>query len=204
VQEAIDLLSGPDVAIDEKHGPMLYAMFLRDLLRGPMAQVDLPISAIPQRRKHRKHRAKNEHANGTSMDASYFNHSSPFSESSPSGTSMSPPATSPSQELPMFTVEEASPSGHTPTEVATGHQMNYAAQYGAQTSHSGVPPTSPEMMQQQQQQSQQYWTTPELAPAPFPFDSEMMQSIDSSFSGITLPGMYFISLLSQKMVRPFF
>ncbi|KAH9949980.1 hypothetical protein B0H21DRAFT_832802 [Amylocystis lapponica] len=40
VQRVIDLLGSPEVAIDERHGPMLYARFLQGLLASPMARLD--------------------------------------------------------------------------------------------------------------------------------------------------------------------
>jgi len=40
VQKAIDLLGSPEVAIDNRHGPKLYARFLEGLLALPMAKLD--------------------------------------------------------------------------------------------------------------------------------------------------------------------
>ncbi|OSX58940.1 hypothetical protein POSPLADRAFT_1049102 [Postia placenta MAD-698-R-SB12] len=39
VQRVIDLLSSPEVAIDDRHGPKLYSRFLQGLLATPMARV---------------------------------------------------------------------------------------------------------------------------------------------------------------------
>ncbi|KAJ7475781.1 hypothetical protein FB451DRAFT_1366476 [Mycena latifolia] len=39
VKNVIDLLASPDVSIDEKHGPNLYARFLKNLLAAPLAKV---------------------------------------------------------------------------------------------------------------------------------------------------------------------
>ncbi|KAG5354121.1 hypothetical protein C0989_007482 [Termitomyces sp. Mn162] len=40
VQKVIDLLGSAEVSIDDRHGPGLYARFLKGLLAAPMAQVD--------------------------------------------------------------------------------------------------------------------------------------------------------------------
>jgi hypothetical protein len=45
VQESVNLLQSPDVAIDEKHGPRLYAKFLRRLLNSPLAALEPPSPA---------------------------------------------------------------------------------------------------------------------------------------------------------------
>ncbi|KAJ6619677.1 hypothetical protein B0H10DRAFT_1946520 [Mycena sp. CBHHK59/15] len=40
VKNVIDLLGSPDVSIDDKHGPNLYARFLKGLLAAPLAKVE--------------------------------------------------------------------------------------------------------------------------------------------------------------------
>jgi hypothetical protein len=45
VQEAVNLLQSPEVAIDERHGPRLYAKFLRRLLNSPLAALEPPSPA---------------------------------------------------------------------------------------------------------------------------------------------------------------
>lgn len=40
VQKVIDLLSAPDIAVDDRHGPKLYAKFLKNLLAKPLARID--------------------------------------------------------------------------------------------------------------------------------------------------------------------
>ncbi|KAG6843413.1 hypothetical protein H0H93_001113, partial [Arthromyces matolae] len=49
VQKVVDLLSSPEIAIDDRNGPGLYAKFIKSLLAAPMAQVD-PTSPPPPRR----------------------------------------------------------------------------------------------------------------------------------------------------------
>ncbi|KAG6831799.1 hypothetical protein H0H92_007476 [Tricholoma furcatifolium] len=49
VQKVVDLLSSPEIAIDDRQGPGLYARFLKGLLAAPMAQVD-PTSPPPLRK----------------------------------------------------------------------------------------------------------------------------------------------------------
>ena len=40
VEDVAELLGGPDIAIDERHGPMMYSRFLKGLLEMPQADVD--------------------------------------------------------------------------------------------------------------------------------------------------------------------
>lgn len=69
VQRVIDLLSSPEVAIDDRHGPKLYARFLQGLLATPMARVDQsPASVRSPRRvpsKHSSARSSPSQAPGT-------------------------------------------------------------------------------------------------------------------------------------------
>ncbi|KAG6888923.1 hypothetical protein C0995_004936 [Termitomyces sp. Mi166 len=52
VQKVVDLFGSPEISIDDRHGPGLYARFLKGLLAAPMAQVD-PTSPPPPLRKTR-------------------------------------------------------------------------------------------------------------------------------------------------------
>jgi hypothetical protein len=59
VQRVIDLLSSPDIAIDNSHGPKLYAKFLKGLLASPMTRLDSQSpaaspSALPRSRSNRR------------------------------------------------------------------------------------------------------------------------------------------------------
>ncbi|KAG6857220.1 hypothetical protein H0H87_007639 [Tephrocybe sp. NHM501043] len=50
VQKVVDLLSSPEIAIDDRHGPGLYSRFLKGLLAAPMAQVDPTSPSAPARK----------------------------------------------------------------------------------------------------------------------------------------------------------
>ncbi|KAJ7773192.1 hypothetical protein B0H16DRAFT_1880641 [Mycena metata] len=49
VKQVIDLLASPDVSVDDKHGPNLYARFLKGLLAAPLAKGDAKPSRKPTR-----------------------------------------------------------------------------------------------------------------------------------------------------------
>jgi hypothetical protein len=82
VQQAVDMLSS--IAVDNSHGPRLYAKFLKGLLASPMARLDFQspatsISSLPRNRAGRKVRSS-------------ANPGSPGPNVSPRGrSSMSPP-----------------------------------------------------------------------------------------------------------------
>ncbi|KAJ7127063.1 hypothetical protein C8R44DRAFT_593328, partial [Mycena epipterygia] len=79
VKNAIDLLGSPDVSMDEKHGPNLYARFLKGLLAAPLAKAD----PSRQRRPVRSN-------SGQAMDGD----STPSNHTSPETShSLSPPPT---------------------------------------------------------------------------------------------------------------
>jgi len=59
VQRVIDLLSSPDIAIDNSHGPKLYAKFLKGLLASPMTRLESQSpaaspTALPRSRSNRR------------------------------------------------------------------------------------------------------------------------------------------------------
>lgn len=84
VQKVIDLLSSPEIAIDDRHGPKLYSKFLKGLLAAPMAKVD----ATPPTRKVRQPRSFSGHTPEPASETSYPFYSHP----SPAGSaSLSPP-----------------------------------------------------------------------------------------------------------------
>ncbi|KAF8656844.1 hypothetical protein AX16_002392 [Volvariella volvacea WC 439] len=47
VQQVVDLLASPEIAIDDRHGPKLYSRFLSGLLAAPMAKIEPTTPAIP-------------------------------------------------------------------------------------------------------------------------------------------------------------
>ncbi|KAF5367470.1 hypothetical protein D9758_003782 [Tetrapyrgos nigripes] len=95
VQSVIDLFSSPDIALDNRHGPKLYARFLKGLLASPM------VTGVPRRKTHHplsssmsssssgRQSGPHNHLNGLSAD-----HPSPASSHS-----LSPP---PSHEAMSF------------------------------------------------------------------------------------------------------
>ncbi|KAH9929980.1 uncharacterized protein B0H18DRAFT_1117054 [Fomitopsis serialis] len=91
VHRVIDLLGSPEVAIDDRHGPKLYARFLQGLLNTPMARIDHSPSSL----KRDSRRSKT-----TSIA------SSPSHASTSARQSLSP--------APDSTSTQSSPKPHTP------------------------------------------------------------------------------------------
>jgi hypothetical protein len=86
VKQVIDLLASPDVSIDDKHGPNLYARFLKGLLGTPQAKAE------PKRRPVRSN--SGQHADGDSA---------PSNPTSPDTShSFSPPPTSAALSFDQF------------------------------------------------------------------------------------------------------
>ena len=89
VQRVIDLLSSPDIAIDNSHGPKLYAKFLKGLLASPMTRLEsqspaTSTSGLPRSRSNRKPKLM---TSPSSSDAAILS-SSP---TAPIRSSLSPP-----------------------------------------------------------------------------------------------------------------
>jgi hypothetical protein len=84
VQKVIDLLSSPEIAIDDRHGPKLYSKFLKGLLAAPMARVD----STPSARKARRPKSSSGQTPEPTSEANYgvYNHPSPAGSAS-----LSPP-----------------------------------------------------------------------------------------------------------------
>ncbi|KAJ7686068.1 hypothetical protein B0H17DRAFT_722358 [Mycena rosella] len=64
VENVINLLASTDVSIDDKHGPNLYARFLKSLLAAPLAKVD----DSRQRRRRRSNSGDSTASSHTSLD----------------------------------------------------------------------------------------------------------------------------------------
>ncbi|KAF9453407.1 hypothetical protein P691DRAFT_694680 [Macrolepiota fuliginosa MF-IS2] len=92
VQSVVELLSSKEVAIDERHGPGLYARFLRNLLQAPILRQD-PLA--------RRNRSIPKSAGATPELSDHASLAPISSHPSParSGGSLSPP---PSQEMTSF------------------------------------------------------------------------------------------------------
>ncbi|KIK63161.1 hypothetical protein GYMLUDRAFT_41485 [Collybiopsis luxurians FD-317 M1] len=108
VQSVIDFFSSPDIAIDARHGPKLYARFLKGLLASPMvAEPYSPSHGKPPRRRSNRIKSGSNHSNDASEFASNGLNSA-FEQPSPATTtlSLSPP---PSQGAMSF--DQFAPSG---------------------------------------------------------------------------------------------
>ncbi|KXN91714.1 Protein priB [Leucoagaricus sp. SymC.cos] len=91
VQKVVELLSSKDIAIDERHGPGLYARFLRNLLQSPILRQD----SLPRRSRITKSAGATPELSDHASLAPMSNQPSPAR----SGGSLSPP---PSQEMISF------------------------------------------------------------------------------------------------------
>lgn len=91
VQKVVGLLGSKEVAIDERHGPGLYARFLRNLLQSPILRQD----SFPRRSRIPKSAGTTPELSDHAALAPISNYPSPAR----SGGSLSPP---PSQEMTSF------------------------------------------------------------------------------------------------------
>lgn len=157
----IDLLGSPEVAIDDRHGPKLYARFLQCLLSTPMARIDPSPSSL------RRDPAAPRRSKTTSSTAS-----SPSHPSTPTRQSLSP--------APASASTQSSPKPYTPSPTSR-----------PTTSNSPSPRALPSQVAQTATSSHvaaSSFTAP-IAPPLF-FDSEMIQSMQSVdvFPDVVLPG----------------
>lgn len=160
IEKVADLLGSPEVAIDDRHGPKLYSRFLKGLLATPIASVDAfsptgvtSTKSLPQRRSTRKQKS----GSGLTPDSERS-----FELSPTNGTNLtspiSPSALSPPPEA-AFDVF-APMTGYYPPVTS---QTQYASR--ASASPSVGDPTS--------------MNTSDWFPTPLPFDSELVQSMQS-------------------------
>lgn len=114
VQRVIDLLGSPEVAIDDRHGPKLYARFLQGLLATPMARIDHSPSSLKRDGRRSK----------TTSTASSPSHASTSARQSLSPT-------------PGSTSTQSSPKPHTPppTLLPTTFNSTVTATSASQMSH---------------------------------------------------------------------
>ncbi|KAF8071700.1 hypothetical protein FPV67DRAFT_1482356 [Lyophyllum atratum] len=94
VQRVVDLLGSEEIAIDDRHGPKLYAKFLKGLLAAPMARVD----PAPPSNGLRKGRTSSNNSQTTESPADIHAPSS-FDRASRGSSSLSP---APRQEALSF------------------------------------------------------------------------------------------------------
>ena len=59
VQKTVDHLGSPDIAVDNRHGPKLYARFLEGLLAAPIAKSDGPSDSISRKKFARRPKSAN-------------------------------------------------------------------------------------------------------------------------------------------------
>lgn len=100
IQQVVEVLGSPEVAVDDGHYPKLYSRFLKGLLDTPMADVDRPVPVIKREispiQEHRALQvAKAKSVSPTSTRQELYRSSSPSREtcSTPSSTraSQTPP-----------------------------------------------------------------------------------------------------------------
>lgn len=207
VQEAVDLLGSPEVAIDERHAPMLYSRFLAGLLANMAA--DAPSgagsgsSALISKRPSTKARGK---ARTT------------VTTSAPQGTGITPSTSS----SPNLTVGSASslnsgyPSslGSIPSTTTSLTTSPGSSRYSDSPSPSSQSPSQTMQNAAHQQQFYSYQTTPptsmlfegnqnpgveggisssELFQTPMPIDAEMLESFQCVTNrGWPVPGFHWM------------
>jgi len=153
VQSVIDFFSNPEIAIDNRHGPKLYARFLKGLLASPMvAEPNSPGYTRPSRRKTNRSKSSSTQSGEFSELPNSGVHS--FDHASPASTahSLSPP---PSQAAMSF--DQFAPSGGAIDPFASGdhyplHGSSYDMDY-----ISGPLPDDDELMRMQSMTDPTMW-----------------------------------------------
>ncbi|THH07455.1 hypothetical protein EW145_g3361 [Phellinidium pouzarii] len=200
VRGIIDLLSSPEVVVDDKHSPKLWARFLDGLLATPMAKVELSPNvlkggnALPRRstrrltqRPHGANEKRSENSQVSpsqgaissamhSPNSSFTNvdslNSSPLNINRTLSSSLSAPLVTASEGNYSTTYEEASA---TVFDGGLGQQGSFQVD------------ANPMMSQQQEQPGMDMYSmpnalqmnVPELFRPPLPFDNDLLQSIGS-------------------------
>ncbi|KAJ3971250.1 hypothetical protein EV361DRAFT_912156 [Lentinula raphanica] len=102
VQSVIDFFSLPEIAIDNRHGPKLYARFLKSLLASPM--VAEPNSPGYNKHRRRSNRNKSLTPNAESPDfaSNGFNHTSENASPATTTHSLSPPPNTAAMSFDQF------------------------------------------------------------------------------------------------------
>lgn len=156
----IDLLGSPEVAIDDRHGPKLYARFLQCLLSTPMARIDHSPSSL------RRDPAAPRRSKTTSSTASSPSHPSTSTRQSLSPAPVSSTQSSPKPHTPPPTLPPT--TSNTPSPSAFPSQIPQTATSSQIAASSFTTPMSP----------------------PLFFDTEMIRSMQSVdvFPDVVLPG----------------
>ncbi len=161
VQQVIDVLGSPDVAVDDGHYPKLYSRFLKGLLDTPMADVNRPVPIIKRESPVQEQRAL---AKAKSVSPATQTHEL-FRSSSPSrGTSSTPSSARASQTPPPLDANDFDQFGHMP--------MNTDAYSHSMLLSTDLPNVD-----------NQYF-----APL-LPFDSELLQSMQTLTDPVAWPEM---------------
>jgi len=180
VQQVIDLLGSPEVAIDDRHGPKLYSRFLRNLLSKPMARSD-PMSPgstsnapLPRQRGQRPNSASEQTPDQPrpfEIPSSVYSHPSPSTS-----TSLSPPPTAAALSFDNFApVGAVDPFA--PDVLIGSSSMNQSLEDGVDVAF--------------------------FQPA-LPFDDAIMQSVQSladpsGWQDISLPGFNWMTQFQQNL-----
>ena len=157
VEKVADLLGSTEIAIDDRHGPKLYSRFLKGLLATAMARVDtlspngmVNTNSLPQRRPVRKPKSGSER----SFDLPPAYKSNSASPSASSTSSLPPPSAD--TILDAF----ASVTNANPSPISQSQYANPSALL----SQANPAPTT---------------NVSDWFPTPLPFDSELLQSMQS-------------------------
>jgi len=155
VQSVIDFFSNPEIAIDNRHGPKLYARFLKGLLASPMvAEPNSPGYIRPSRRKtNRSKSSSTQSGEFSELPNSGVHSSNSFDHASPASTahSLSPP---PSQAAMSF--DQFAPSGGAIDPFASGDHYPLHGSYDMDYI-SGPLPDDDELMRMQSMTDPTMW-----------------------------------------------
>lgn len=152
VQSVIDFFSDPEIAIDNRHGPKLYARFLKGLLASPMvAEPNSPGYSRPSRRKTNRSKSSST-PNGDFSELSNGYHQT-FEHASPASTahSLSPP---PSQAAMSF--DQFAPSGGVTDPFISDHYALNGSSYDMDYTQ-GPLPDDDELMRMQSMTDPTMW-----------------------------------------------
>ncbi|KAI0926056.1 hypothetical protein AcV5_008620 [Taiwanofungus camphoratus] len=149
VEQVIALLGSPEVAIDDRHGPKLYASFLQGLLATPMARLDHSPASVRRDAAALRRTASKQGSTASSS-------SSPAQRAQPLGTASARQSLSPP---PGTSSSSSSPRPSTPPPATAERASSYAAQ-------PALPPPVD-------------FASPRFCSPPLFFDSELLQSMQT-------------------------
>jgi hypothetical protein len=154
VQKVADLLGSSEVAIDDRHGPKLYSRFLKGLLATPMARVDMfsPSGMMNSNGLPHKRPARKLKTSSERSTPSVKSNSASPSTSSPASLSL-PPADAPHDVI-------ASVTGFDPPSITQSQSASRAVLFSQNDAASET-------------------NIVDWFPTPLPFDSELLQSMQS-------------------------